>query len=519
MSWTVSTINKILADGFGAVISDGDIGMYLFMKHGDKIAVLHYQYYDDDHPVRTEEYNSVEEAVNNKEAERIFKYSDNPNTQLNEKNLLAVCSQVKGDVDYIGKDVTKTSGASFISSDGTIINMREVHDMIAFPAIALSLPLKVAGEACSEGEYWEMFIADYILKNFNWVKMNDGLTDWDNRCYMVIQNNHITQQQFNQIMKWLEFVSKEKQSVEITAGNSPSRVYSLDDPEAIYMKLLKFKNSGQLTEKLHFDPENFDGKIVNGNFGLGSYVTVEINGKQYTRRVYDEPHVDLYIVIDNIKLYYQDFWDNSFNESLKEDFHGELAHEVRHAIENGGSLKLNTPDGFVLFSKPFDSDFGVTPSDVVRVTFFDENGEAADHDVFDSFADATAGFKEADYETLNEDFPDAEHREEHFTKHCVDGDSNEFSRSEYEDEYFYEAAANRLARTRAYTSDLNAPDEVVGFIQRDGAFVKYNKRTSGLVKFKPDRRFGGNVKIITYYKATPQRYKDIYNRKYYKEFT
>lgn len=187
-------------------------------------------------------------------------------------------------------------------------------------------------------------------------------------------------------------------------------------------------------EKLHFDPENFDGKIVNGNFGLGSYVTVEINGKQYTRRVYDEPHVDLYIVIDNTKLYYQDFWDNSFNESL------------------------------------------------------------------------------------NEDFPDAQHREEHFSKHCVDGDSNEFSRSEYEDEYFYEAAANRLARTRAYTSDLNAPDEVVGFIQRDGAFVKYNKRTSGLVKFKPDRRFGGNVKIITYYKATPQRYKDIYNRKYYKEF-
>lgn len=273
----------------------------------------------------------------------------------------------------------------------------------------------------------------------------------------------------------------------------------------------------KLTEKLHIDFDNFNGKIVNGNFGLGSLVTVEINGKQYTRRVYDDPKTDLYIVIGGIRIYYQDFWNwnRSDEEELTEDFHSELAHEVEHEVTAGRSVKLNLSNGdYVLFTRPLDSDFGVTSNDVVRVTFFNKDNEPEDHDIYDSFADATAGFREGEWETLDEDFPDIKHRVSHFHKHCKYNNPAEFSRTEYTDDIAYEAAANKLANEPVTSSELDSPDDVIGFIQNDGAYVKYNKRTRALVKYKPSPAYGEGVKIITYYKGNPNKYKLLRIRDY-----
>lgn len=118
---------------------------------------------------------------------------------------------------------------------------------------------------------------------------------------------------------------------------------------------------------------------------------------------------------------------------------------------------------------------------------------------------------------LDEDFPDKEHRIAHFQKHCVDNDLNEFSKKDFRNDKEYEEAANKLALTRVDSSDLKSNNNVIGFIQDDGAFVKYDKTSQGLVKYKPDRRFGKNVKIITFYKATPNRYQHIKDKQFGKE--
>lgn len=48
----------------------------------------------------------------------------------------------------------------------------------------------------------------------------------------------------------------------------------------------------------------FAFEIIDGNFSLGDWVTVKlINGKTYTRRVYDSKECGLYIVIKNYKYF------------------------------------------------------------------------------------------------------------------------------------------------------------------------------------------------------------------------
>lgn len=49
-------------------------------------------------------------------------------------------------------------------------------------------------------------------------------------------------------------------------------------------------------------------KLITTNFYEGEKVTVEIDGKQYTRRVYwDGFCKDLYIIVNNYKYYKMDF--------------------------------------------------------------------------------------------------------------------------------------------------------------------------------------------------------------------
>lgn len=54
------------------------------------------------------------------------------------------------------------------------------------------------------------------------------------------------------------------------------------------------------------DWDNLDIEIVNGNFGLGSTVTVRIGDEIFTRRVYNSKD-DLYIIVKGYKFYFMDF--------------------------------------------------------------------------------------------------------------------------------------------------------------------------------------------------------------------
>ena len=57
-----------------------------------------------------------------------------------------------------------------------------------------------------------------------------------------------------------------------------------------------------------FDPQTAKFKIVAGAFYEGEKVTVEIDGKQYTRRVYwDGFAKDLYITVKTYKYFLSDF--------------------------------------------------------------------------------------------------------------------------------------------------------------------------------------------------------------------
>lgn len=53
-------------------------------------------------------------------------------------------------------------------------------------------------------------------------------------------------------------------------------------------------------------------KLVNGNFYLGEKITVEFDGKLYTRVVRDRRDCGMYIVINNEEFYMYkcDFGDN-----------------------------------------------------------------------------------------------------------------------------------------------------------------------------------------------------------------
>ena len=61
-------------------------------------------------------------------------------------------------------------------------------------------------------------------------------------------------------------------------------------------------------ERIFYHPEEHELKIVDGGFYEGEKVTVEIDGKRFTRKVYWDGFAgDLYITINTYKYFKSDF--------------------------------------------------------------------------------------------------------------------------------------------------------------------------------------------------------------------
>ena len=73
------------------------------------------------------------------------------------------------------------------------------------------------------------------------------------------------------------------------------------------IKPLKIITIGKDTKSIDKAIDLFKEKIIDGDFSLGDWVTVKLlNGKTYTRRVYDSRECGLYIVIKNYKYFLYD---------------------------------------------------------------------------------------------------------------------------------------------------------------------------------------------------------------------
>lgn len=117
----------------------------------------------------------------------------------------------------------------------------------------------------------------------------------------------------------------------------------------------------------------------------------------------------------------------------------------------------------------------------------------------------------------NEEFASSQKRRSHFEKHVKDNNSREFSKNDYVSREKYEEAADELANTRVKTSDENSSDRYIGFKQKDGNYVKFDKATNALVIYRPTANKGritkGNL-ILTYYLANKNKYTTLFDKFY-----
>ena len=117
---------------------------------------------------------------------------------------------------------------------------------------------------------------------------------------------------------------------------------------------------------------------------------------------------------------------------------------------------------------------------------------------------------------FNEDFYDEEARDKHYEDH-VNGDRDEWPVGHFNSPREYEISANIFALTKSDSSDINSNNEVIGFMQRDGSILKYNKVKKEMVIYKIDKRIKPGVKIITYFKSDDRKYIKRFNEKYLRD--
>ena len=119
---------------------------------------------------------------------------------------------------------------------------------------------------------------------------------------------------------------------------------------------------------------------------------------------------------------------------------------------------------------------------------------------------------------FNEDFYDEESRDSHYKSH-VNGLPGEWPEGYFKTPREYEIAANMFALTKVRSSDINSQDNIVGFIQDDGTYLKYDKTKKEMLLYKPDKRVKPGVKIITYFKSDDRKYNRRFKERYKSEIT
>lgn len=111
-----------------------------------------------------------------------------------------------------------------------------------------------------------------------------------------------------------------------------------------------------------------------------------------------------------------------------------------------------------------------------------------------------------------EKFPAETPKLSHYDKHVKDeADFETWSNEQFPNADAYEEAADKLALTPV--DGINPGDgTILGFIEvRDDktSYIKYNSKTKEIVVYKPDTRISNGVKILSYYKANPSRYRRL----------
>ena len=116
----------------------------------------------------------------------------------------------------------------------------------------------------------------------------------------------------------------------------------------------------------------------------------------------------------------------------------------------------------------------------------------------------------------SEEFARKKKRKIHDEKH-VNDKPGEFSKADYPSREQYERAADDLANSPVRTSDENSNDRYIGFKQKDGNYVKFDKVTNALVIYRPTANRGritkGNL-ILTYYLANKNKYITLFDKFY-----
>lgn len=86
-----------------------------------------------------------------------------------------------------------------------------------------------------------------------------------------------------------------------------------NEMDEIKMEEINAKALEEFQKKTGFTKffEDMEKEIVDGEFAEGEYVTVKIDGKEYTRKVkYSaKTYADLYIMIKGYAFTYSDFWN------------------------------------------------------------------------------------------------------------------------------------------------------------------------------------------------------------------
>ena len=102
----------------------------------------------------------------------------------------------------------------------------------------------------------------------------------------------------------------------VTIGSKQNEIFeeefTMSDQEYIDLIMEQKKSLGIECPKIESyeivsETNPYAFEIIDGDFSLGDWVTVKLlNGKTYTRRVYDSRECGLYIVIKNYKYFLYD---------------------------------------------------------------------------------------------------------------------------------------------------------------------------------------------------------------------
>jgi len=150
-------------------------------------------------------------------------------------------------LDYISTTDEIPTGPAYILPNGKFISILENNNDIhanLFYDFLLDNDLK--------------YDCDYYMRviehDYNWLRVNDGLSEEEERCYVSLNDSKLSSAQYDSLLRWLDYVSKHQAYVQVFINNDKNSYvkYDLHEyiPDDIIKRIKRYYSSGELYEQV-----------------------------------------------------------------------------------------------------------------------------------------------------------------------------------------------------------------------------------------------------------------------------